>query len=95
MKEINASPSELIKNIQQLTDQIRTHIKEGDFTQVKNNLTLAETYYRLGSIQVKNTIENIFIYSFSSLICLCRDLRSLIPETLYSVYVQQMYKTGI
>ncbi|MBO9594572.1 MAG: hypothetical protein J7599_16840 [Niabella sp.] len=63
-------------------------------------MRMVDRIYEKGDRIVKNAIENIFIRSFSGLQKKCSKaewklLSTKIPITLYSVYIQQLYKPGI
>lgn len=56
--------------------------------------------YDKGNTIVKNAVENIFIFSFSSLQSKCSKyewnmIQAKMPINLYSIYVQQFYNSGI
>ena len=70
-----------------------------------NNLKLAEKCCRLaerlyiqGDNLVKNAIENIFVYAIPSFLCCNKNTtesaKTLIPATLYNMYVRQVMQSG-
>jgi hypothetical protein len=68
--------------------------------QVQCCMLLAEKIYNKGNQLVKTAIENVFIYSFTSLKGLCtkqewQDLQGRMPAVLFSIYIQQIMKPGI
>jgi hypothetical protein len=65
---------------------------------VEKCMRLADRIYVKGNETVKNAIENIFIFSFSTMRHLCdriewRIIQSRIPVTLYSTYIRQVNHT--
>lgn len=90
----------IFQTVQCLCDYTRGKIKEQDILAVKQILSTAEMIYIRGNPLVKCAMENVFIYSFSSLLHCCersaqRELQAIMPMSLYSAYVQQMVKSGI
>ncbi len=85
--------------IQGLTDYAKQKATLNDFLEVKKCMLFAEKMYGKGNKYVKDVIENIFVYSFSSMLLCERSqkmkLLALIPLSLYSVYVQQILKSHI
>jgi hypothetical protein len=98
LPELGAQPS-AYKAIQALTDHTRRLAFEHDFKKVKSCLTLVERIYREGNTFVKNAVENIFIFSFSSLLANCnrvewRIVQSYMPSDLYALYARQVSRPG-
>ena len=76
----------------------RHAVEEHNFNLAKKCFVLAEKLYRQGDKMVRMLIENIFIYSFSSSMPADRFekmiLKTMIPVTLYAVYMKQVMSTG-
>ena len=72
--------------------------KDQNYPGLKQCFTLVESLYEKGSGVVKCAVENIFIYSISRLCCqnpeVRRSIKSLIPESLHSVYTAQVLDHG-
>lgn len=90
----------IFKTIQCLANYTRQKVTQHDFTLVKKCFAIAEDVYMAGDRQVKNAIENIFVFSLSSILNLGsneekRALQALIPLHLHSAYVKQVLKSGI
>lgn len=71
-----------------------------DLPAVVRCMDLADRIYDKGNQAVKNAIENVFVYSFSGLKCTCnkvewRVIQAKMPMALYSIYVRQIYKSGL
>ena len=75
--------------------QIRTHNLRG----VKKCFYLADKLYSNGNTTVKNALENVYVYSFSTFPVSTADekkqLMGLIPGSLYSVYLKQVTHFGV
>ena len=90
---------DLYHTIQVLTDYTKKMVIEHDFKMVEKCMHLAERIYMRGIALVKNAIENVFIFSFSSLWALCnivewRIIQSYMPSGLYTLYMRQVLRTG-
>jgi hypothetical protein len=85
--------------IQALTDYTKRMACQHEFIKVKNCMSLVQQIYKRGNTQVKNAVENIFIFAFSSILPRCRQLewqlvQSCMPPELYALYVRQVMKVG-
>ena len=88
----------IYKDIQHLTNYTRQAVDKHNYTLAKRCFRLAEKLYNQGDVIVKNAIENIFVFSFSSIIPQGGVeriiLKSYIPLTLYALYVKQVNQGG-
>ena len=88
----------IYKDLQHFTDYTRQAVDEHNYALAKRCFRLAEKLYDDGDAIVKNAVENIFVFSFSSIIP--QDgveriiLKSYIPVTLYALYVKQINQGG-
>jgi hypothetical protein len=88
----------IYKDLQQFTDYTRQAVDQHNYTLAKKCFRLADRLYTNGDRIVRNAVENIFVFSFSSFIP--RDsvekiiLKSFIPATLYALYVKQVSEGG-
>ncbi len=86
------------KDLQQFTNYTRQAVDQHNYTLAKKCFCLADSLYTNGDRIVRNAIENIFVFAFSSFIP--RDsiekiiLKSFIPATLYALYVKQVTGGG-
>lgn len=88
----------IYQSVQELTDYTRRMALEHNFKMVEKCMRQVENMYEKGNTMTKNAIENIFIFSFSSLIANCnivewRIVQSYMPSRLYMLYVQQVLKS--
>ncbi len=87
--------------VQCLTDFTRRMIKEHNDSMTARCLSLAGRLYIKGNDVVRTAVENIYIYSFSSLLNSCDDckqrnkLQAAMPTGLYKAYVKQITKSGL
>ncbi len=81
-----------------LTDVTCENIKKHDFKMVKKCFNVADKLYCKGNAAVKNAVQNVFVYSFTPMFQKYpeekKQLLALIPVTLYSLYVAQLYRCG-
>ena len=84
--------------VQVLTDYTKRMALQHNFKEVKVCMSLIEKLYGKGDTLVKNAVENIFVFSFSSMRLLCnivewRMVQSIMPSTLYTLYMQQVLRS--
>ena len=87
------------QSIQDLTDYTKRMALEHDFVTAGKCMQRIGKLYKKGNDLVRNAVENIFIFSFSSLFCSCnivewRILQSHMPSELYALYVRQILKSN-
>ncbi len=74
------------------------NIKEHNFKMVKRCFKIADKLYSKGNAMVKGAIENVFVYSFTKMFLSYplekQKLLSMLPITLYSLYISQIYHKG-
>lgn len=95
-----ASSVNAFKALQCLADYTRKMVSLHNYSIVKKCFAVAEHIYDAGNAVVKNAVENVFVYSFSSIINRCEaqertQLHAIMPLSLYSVYVRQILRSGI
>jgi hypothetical protein len=86
--------------MQVLTDYTKRMALEHNFKEVRNCMSLVEKIYHKGDAPVKNAVENIFIFSFSSMRMLCnlvewRMVQSFMPSDLYALYLDQIMRSKV
>lgn len=74
------------------------HAVQNDTGLARKCFSLAETFYRNGDSLVRLAVSNIFVYSFSTLLPQDSErrkaVRTLIPASLYSIYLNQVMQPG-
>jgi len=93
------TPPAVFSAIQELTDQAKHLALQHDFAGLKNCMNRVQKIYRSGNAGVKNAVENIFIFAFSSILPHChqvewRLVQSCMPTELYTLYIRQVTKAG-
>jgi hypothetical protein len=88
----------IYQSVQILTDYTKRMAIEHDFKMVEKCMGLVAILYLKGNSLVKNAVENIFIFSFSSIMSRCnivewRIVQAYMPAELYALYVQQVLKS--
>src|SRR5215469_8978934 len=94
IKEIANPGTTIFKTIQALTDQAKRLAIQHDFTELRNCMKLVQQMYNKGNATVKNAVENVFVFAFSSILPRCnqmewRMVQSCMPPELYTIYVRQ------
>lgn len=95
----NHHSADVYASIQALTDYTKRMALMHDFQIVKKCMTLVEKIYKEGTAAVKSAVENIFIFSLSSIMAACnivewRMLQSYMPSCLYTLYIDQILKSS-
>lgn len=89
---------DVYKSVQYFSEYTRRAVLQHNHGLARKCFGLAEILYRQGDNIVKNVIENTFVYSFSSFMPGDRIekmiVRSLIPTTLYGIYMKQVMGSG-
>lgn len=86
------------QSIQALADYTKRMALEHDYKTVQKCMNLVNKLYEKGNTLVRNAVENIFIFSFSSLMTHCnavewRIVQTYMPSDLYTIYVRQILKS--
>ena len=85
---------DVYKTITCLTGFLRRRLQENDLAMVKKSLDVAEYLYREGDGELRTAIENILVFSFSGMMTpeprKRKEFKSLIPRTLFVLYLQQI-----
>ena len=98
-QEILATRPALFSTLQSLTDQAKRLAFQHDLVGLKSCMNLVQQIYKTGNDAVKNAVENIFIFAFSSILPHChqvewRLVQSCMPTELYTLYIRQVTKAG-
>ncbi len=97
----NISPVfNIFKSIQCLSDYTKTKLLQHNLGVVKHCFLIAEKIYSTGNNVVRGAIENVFVYSFSTLMNISdkeeqKQIWALMPLNLHTAYVNQIFKSGI
>jgi len=90
----------IFKCVQCLANYTKRKLVEHDLVALKKCFAIADEVYVQGNALVKDAIENVFVYSFSSLMNLCsaddkKKLQAIMPICLHTAYVQQILRSKI
>ena len=73
-------------------------VTEHKYFAAKKCFVLADRLFKHGDGVVKNLVENVFVFGFTSLLSTPglekAMVRSLIPANLYGLYLKQIYQSG-
>jgi hypothetical protein len=88
----------IYQSIQVLCDYTKRMAIEHNFKMVEKCMSLVENIYEKGNTLVKNAVENVFVFSISSLMVLCniiewKIVQSYMPASLYSLYIKQVLQS--
>lgn len=90
------SNSNIYKQAQKFADLTKVLIQVGNLKSASKFLQKAEDYYLSGSIEIKNVISNVFLFSLSSYIELQqRNIIELFPKNLKNEYYNQVNSSGL
>ena len=92
---LRGNEGDIYRSMQVLTDYTKRMALSHDFKMVERCMTLVDKIYRKGTALVRNAVENVFIFSFSSMMSTCnpvewRLVQSYMPSELYLIYVKQV-----
>lgn len=86
---------DLINTLNTFTDK---NIEAHNYQVVKRCFQVADKLYNRGNSVVQNAIQNVFVYSFTKMFqshpAEKKELLAMIPITLYSLYITQIYHPG-
>ena len=86
--------------IRGFTAHIKKLVAIGNLPLVYRCLRVMDKIYTRGNIRLKNAVENVFVFSLESITAVCtstekRKIMSQMPISLFTVYINQIYKSGI
>lgn len=90
---------DVLNTIQILTDYTEKMLQLHNIPVVAKCMCVADKIYVRGNTVVKNAIENIFVFSFSTMRAICgreewKLVQAKTPVTLYSTYIRQVNQSG-
>ena len=88
----------IYKQIIILSEYTAERLYKDELNEVERLFQLAENLYQNGNGMVKSAIENVFVYALTSLLGNRKDSRkkliSLLPMTLFTIYMNQVLHRG-
>lgn len=93
----SSTGTHLYENMKDMAIYLRKEVALEEWSMVRKIFSTAEHLYERGNSSVKNAIENVFVFSFSSIMPTDKQKRlsihAIIPCSLYSAYVQQIFRS--
>jgi hypothetical protein len=86
----------IYKQAERFAEITKKSIISGNIVRAKKCLALAERLFISGSIETKNAISNVYIFSVSSFMEMRHcNISHLFPQTLKAEYVKQINTSGV
>lgn len=83
------------KQAQRFADLTKTLIMSGNIQRAKQCLQKAEHIFNHGTLEVKNAITNVYVFSVSTFLELHHcNIRNLFPKSLQLEYQKQINNSG-
>ena len=92
----NGKPLDVYQSVQALTDYTKRMALQHNFKMVGKCMQVVGKLYEKGNNLVRNAVENVFVYAFSSMMCSCSNLvewriiQSYMTPALYAEYIKQV-----
>lgn len=100
-KKAGKSSNTIYTSVQCLADFTRNMVKQHNYSMTRRCFIVAAKLHVKGNEMVKQVLENVFVYSLSSLFCSCENckernvVQAALPGSLHKIYVQQITSSGI
>ena len=92
----NNKNQNIYKQMQRFADVTKTLITQGNIDRAKHCLQIAEDIFNKGTLEIKNAVSNVYLYSVSSFMEMNNiNVRPLLPFNLEKEYVQQVNASGL
>lgn len=86
----------IYKQAERFAEITKRSIISGNIVRAKKCLALAERLFITGSIETKNAISNVYIFSVSSFMEMRNcNISHLFPQTLKTEYIRQVNASGV
>ena len=86
----------IYKQAERFADITKKSIVSGNIVRAKKCLALAERLFINGSIETKNAISNVYVFSVSSFMEVRHcNISHLFPQTLKAEYIKQINTSGV
>lgn len=86
----------IYKQAERFADITKKSIISGNIVRAKKCLALAERLFINGSIETKNAISNVYVFSVSSFMEVRHcNISHLFPQTLKAEYIKQVNTSGV
>lgn len=86
--------------IKVFTKHIRYLVETNNQIVYEKSVKLLDKIYQKGDNMLQSAVENVFLFSLDSIISSCvlnqrKVFMSKLPSNLYTIYVRQIYRSGI
>ncbi len=82
--------------MQRFADITKTLLIQGNINRAKHCLQVAEDIFNKGTLEIRNAVSNVYLFSVSSFMELNHiNVRPLLPMSLEKEYVHQINAKGI
>jgi hypothetical protein len=99
LNDVPGKKASITEIVTDMASMLKQRFADKDWMSIKQIFHVAEHLLTQGNNMVKMGVQNVFIYSISSIMPAERSLRcqfqALIPITLFSIYVQQILHSNI
>ncbi|KAF2342174.1 DUF7674 family protein [Flavobacterium tistrianum] len=86
----------IYKQAERFAEITKKSIISGNIVRAKKCLALAERLFITGSIETKNAISNVYVFSVSSFMEMRHcNISHLFPQTLKAEYTKQVNASGV
>jgi hypothetical protein len=86
----------IYKQAERFAEITKKSIISGNIVRAKKCLALAERLFISGSIETKNAISNVYVFSVSSFMEVRHcNISHLFPQTLKAEYIKQVNTSGV
>lgn len=86
----------IYKQAERFAEITKKSIISGNIVRAKKCLALAERLFITGSIETKNAISNVYVFSVSSFMEVRHcNISHLFPQTLKAEYIKQINTSGV
>ena len=86
----------IYKQAERFAEITKKSIISGNIVRAKKCLALAERLFISGSIETKNAISNVYVFSVSSFMEVRHcNISHLFPQTLKAEYIKQVNASGV
>lgn len=86
----------IYKQAERFAEITKKSIICGNIVRAKKCLALAERLFNTGSIETKNAISNVYVFSVSSFMEMRHcNISHLFPQTLKAEYIKQVNTSGV
>ena len=91
--------SSVYQIMHQLVDHTNKLIQESNLSAARKCFNIVNQLYTRGNARVKCAIENVYVYALDRMFLSCKcdknEILQLVPQRLYSIYINQIVSSNI